>query len=484
METFNGVYTQMDADTYRDVSMATSDITHRCHHPRIRRWRACCCDCFSQQFENLGLLFRDREKEVNFLLSKQTPVARLVVPLATSVCLLMLVALLSLPGSLDNWLFTALACVLALLPLSGLVITCACRCKRSRGCSMWQMSSYHVGVIGFWIGVVSVAVNVITVPWVIQSNTECNELMDTPSLWQNWTCANYTSWGNGTDFARMSKNFRLCGFMRHAPSLVCVTLGWTLQTVLIAANTVAARQAIVASAVNIAVLLVSSVIALLHSVPWNAVACIPMLTAGTSATAVKLFAGCIAASGAVLWVAFQRSSAQRDLFFLTHQMKVDAAILQNEGDPFNPRLLRRWLNASNSLRPTPCNKPRAPAKNRGSATFWAIAPTDLTLGAPIASGSSGMVRKATYKGELIVAAKQLYELPSGDALDILSHEVAVLGQLSHQHIVKFLGLCTLPADRVGGQPQLFIVQEFCQTNLRDLIINSALGHTVGSGFSN
>ncbi len=62
----------------------------------------------------------------------------------------------------------------------------------------------------------------------------------------------------------------------------------------------------------------------------------------------------------------------------------------------------------------------------------------------------------------------------------LAHEAAVLGQLSHDNIVKFLGLCQRPVPQQEGGLGIFIVQEFCAGNLRGAM-ESAHQHFYSGG---
>jgi len=80
------------------------------------------------------------------------------------------------------------------------------------------------------------------------------------------------------------------------------------------------------------------------------------------------------------------------------------------------------------------------------------------------------VWKATYKTK-VVAAKQLYGGATADSsqLEELAAEVGVLAQLSHCNIVRFLGLCRHHDESEASSSAylpLFIVQEYCPTNLR------------------
>ena len=87
--------------------------------------------------------------------------------------------------------------------------------------------------------------------------------------------------------------------------------------------------------------------------------------------------------------------------------------------------------------------------------------------------SGGVVWKATYRGKA-VAAKQLFahSCTRQEQLQELAMEVSVLAQLSHTNIVRFLGLCrhsAAPSSQHAVYLPLFIVQEYCFTNLRSML---------------
>lgn len=87
----------------------------------------------------------------------------------------------------------------------------------------------------------------------------------------------------------------------------------------------------------------------------------------------------------------------------------------------------------------------------------------------VASGAAGSVWRASFDGNP-VAAKQLTAMSDligmQEALEELVNEVAILGQLNHPSVVKLLGLCKRSQD---GIPQVFIVQEWCDRNLRSFM---------------
>jgi len=480
MEVSDGAYASLgDSDGTKFV----------CERPRCccnqtePAWKACCCDCFSDRFQSLGLLYRDREQEADFLRkSKQSTLALVIVPIVLIVGIVMLVSeqiqylLQFAQHNVYYWLFMVVSGAFMTIPVIGLFAILASRCQLRCCPLIWQKFRYQLGALAFWIAVLSTAVVVLSVPPSLYGLDECTGLSEQSSPLPTWNCVNYTTGRNDTQFAEVSELSRLCSYARNSPALVCAAVGWVLQKVLVIADVVAARQFFAASLINVTALLGGCAIALYYAVPWGAVSCLPILSSGATQIGVELFIGATAGSAALLWAVLQRASAQRDLFFWTHQMEVDAEALQREGDPFNPKILRAWLEARKVLDPTAKTSSFDVVRLRSAssssktapkeaAAFWAIAEEDLCLCEKVAAGGSGVVWRAMFQRKP-VAAKQLYALPSGDELEVLAHEVAVLGQLAHPHIVKFLGLCTFAPQERGRMHRLFIVQEFCSGNLR------------------
>lgn len=172
-----------------------------------------------------------------------------------------------------------------------------------------------------------------------------------------------------------------------------------------------------------------------------------------------------------------RSRMRRELFFWTKKLHCKMDELEREVNPFQLSTLQNWLEGN------PANAAMTPQPSIGStnsehtnvvAEFWAINPADLKLLQKVAAGAGGSVWKATFRGQS-VAAKQLYALQSlrerNAGLQELAHEVAILGQLDHPSIVRFLGLCRqrTPHDVFG---RVYIVQEWCSSNLRSVLDNA------------
>ncbi|ESW15518.1 hypothetical protein PHAVU_007G078800 [Phaseolus vulgaris] len=89
----------------------------------------------------------------------------------------------------------------------------------------------------------------------------------------------------------------------------------------------------------------------------------------------------------------------------------------------------------------------------GKSGDWEIDRRLLKLGEKIASGSSGDLYRGVYLGE-DVAVKVLRSEQLNDALqDEFSQEVAILRQVQHKNVVRFIGACT-------KCPHLCIVTEY------------------------
>ncbi len=201
----------------------------------------------------------------------------------------------------------------------------------------------------------------------------------------------------------------------------------------------------------------------------------------------------------------------------------------------------RGGNSHHQRRPHDHGVPATHAGDRGgdppaespAQAFWAIPGNELELVRKVAAGAAGVVWQAYLRtGGQLVAAKQILSSalaagPRGqprrddavltvddggdgddddvdddddddgvvegagggdedDGLAELAHEVALLGQLNHSNVVKFLGLCrcAVPGGAGDDYPGIFIVQEFCPSNLRGLMEGASSSTcAVGDGRS-
>ena len=250
-----------------------------------------------------------------------------------------------------------------------------------------------------------------------------------------------------------------------------LALLWVCQKALVISDVVAARVLLAVVPFNIAILLGGVALLVGDSVVFNAT------TTNTVASelhaAFELVISVLACSGALLWVSLRNESASRTVFYWNRVVGMNVESLDAEANPFHQRRLRSWL-ARGATAQEMINLNHA--RDDGSARmFWELDGTLLQLESKIAAGGGGVVWKATYEGT-VVAAKQLYGgLCSGsDQLQELATEVGVLAQLAHVNIVRFLGLCRSSHHLQGEHSEylpLFIVQEYCPTNLRAMLGN-------------
>lgn len=113
----------------------------------------------------------------------------------------------------------------------------------------------------------------------------------------------------------------------------------------------------------------------------------------------------------------------------------------------------------------------APAATRSEQplSFWEIESAEVELVRKVAAGSAGTVWYAKYRGKP-VAAKVMHSFHmqgrDAQAAHELATETAILAQLRHRNIVKFLGLC-LVQGAIVEEKGAMIVTEWCPENLAD-----------------
>lgn len=212
----------------------------------------------------------------------------------------------------------------------------------------------------------------------------------------------------------------------------------------------------------------------------HAYLCIPLVFNLITSAAFEYTIAIIAASAALVQHVTVRSRMKRELFYWTQKLRCKMAELEREVDPFKLSNLKKWLETSEAESMDSQTSLASAGKSSKSlrkhadsaaAAFWAIPMDELKLVHKVAAGAGGSVWKARFRGQ-DVAAKQLYSLLDmrhrDEGIRELAHEVAILGQLDHPSIVRFLGLC-----RRGrwdeGSSDAFIVQEWCPGNLRAVI---------------
>eukprot|EP00750_Incisomonas_marina_P018835 INCI3153.2.p1 GENE.INCI3153.2~~INCI3153.2.p1 ORF type:complete len:1335 (-),score=150.16 INCI3153.2:1269-5273(-) len=306
--------------------------------------------------------------------------------------------------------------------------------------------------------------------------------------------------GAKASFGELSRAARVIGLMSSgvADGLVEILVIWVGLKILVVNNLLPAREFVILVPVSglllillVGDMLTASSFANLNFSTSDAALCVPdVFDLRISA----IFEYAIAIIGACLALVQQvviRSRMRREMFYWTKKLHVKMADLEREVNPFQLTTLRQWLeNSSKSPIDLPsmevdgegiengndnaegCHDPSSAETTlslTASAEFWAVPTPDLRLVSKVAAGAGGTVWKASYRGK-IVAAKQLFALqtPSQreEGLKELAHEVAILGQLDHPSIVRFLGLWRQGQQNDDRADDAFIVQEWCAGNLR------------------
>jgi len=368
------------------------------------------------------VLFEDRKIEALYLQRfKSTKRAKIVPPIVTAlVCILgTFVSATEIVEVFmyDTWIVLTIgAAAVVLLTIVGLGISCAQKCQET---VQYQLRAATLGI----------AVVVAPVAYFVGTAT-------------------------------------LGGFSIYGP-VSAIGLLWVCHKALVIADVVAARVLAAVVPFNVAVLLAAVVIALVSLAFSDMFA-----LAGIVHTAFELGTSLIACSGVLLWLALRHESASRSLFYWSRVVDANVGTLDAEANPFHQSRLVDWLSRQQN------DQEMVPLRNNSSTAaeshnFWELDSSRLTLDVKVAAGGGGVVWKAAYQDKT-VAAKQLYtNLRSGsEQLEELATEVSVLAQLSHPHIVRFLGLCRHANDSTGGDSvylPLFIVQEYCSTNLRAML---------------
>jgi serine/threonine protein kinase len=228
------------------------------------------------------------------------------------------------------------------------------------------------------------------------------------------------------------------------------------------------------------------------------------LTFFTVQVVCQLLIGVLGASFALLWTIMRLDMGAREMFIWTVGLEKATNALQLEADPFNPLTLKHWLTTASSGESHSEIESQLTTRTTGSGTvisgmdddgfgtdgidnrlsdgavsFWMLASSDITVQHRIAAGAGGCVFHGMYKNVTAVALKQVYSTRICE-VDELAHEAALLGQLDHEHVVKFLGLCKMSCADAQGMPVVYIVQELCSSSLRtymqtDLYDNSSSG---------
>ena len=376
-------------------------------------WRSSCWDCCSEAFIKNMTLFEDRDVEALYLrYSKSARRAKIVPPVITALALAVAAGVCAMGAYLSEitiWMLL-FSCAVPLLAVAGFATSCAQVCR--------PQVQYQLRAATLALAVATATAAFVPIA----------------SVWSS-----------------------LGGPISGAGLL------WVCQKALVISDVVAARVLVAVVPFNAAVLLVGLAVGLIHLFPYIGLALF-------TRTAFELGISVLASSGVLMWLALRNESASRTVFYWSRVVGVNVETLDAEANPFHHRRLLKWLSRGNDAQEV---GRLADTRSGNTHEFWELDGALLTLHSKIAAGGGGVVWKAAYDGRT-VAAKQLYAGVTGDESQLheLATEVGVLAQLSHVNIVRFLGLCRHSSESQAPHSAylpMFIVQEFCATNLRAML---------------
>lgn len=416
--------------------------------------------------ERAGLLFRDRNLEVQYLRSEKLNL-RSKIAMAALLLLLLNVAIASAtaqananpdnPGPMP-WL-NALP---AALSVCGLCLIAVSTCRTQKA------SLYRLMTAVSWLSAMAIFFTYLLTTFIWQLECFGGQVNHSTVY--------------STVYEQASEN-RRCGLSRSTPFITFLAVAWAAQKILVVFNASSSRVFVTIVPFNFIALLVAFYATSELQFPdpfygWWDLWCLAMARMALVNIVAQIVIGSAAASIALLWIVLRRAIAARELFVVTRKLRVNVNLLRQEADPFNPENLQRWLALPGASATSSLDESRGDEVGLTASAFWMIPPSDLVLGERIAAGGSGTVWRAFYNARP-VAAKQLFA-SAGFEPDVeeLSHEAAVLGQLSHVNVVKFLGLCKCTPPELNGLSAVFIVQEFCARNLRHFIVTDATNIAV------
>ena len=386
-------------------------------------WRGSSCNCCSRAFVKNMTLFEHREVEALYLHhAKGGRRAKIIPPLITGLALVPIVMTIYLGVAYDVLFSLVFAAPALLCAVAGLSICCAAFCR--------PRVKYQLRVVAFWFAIATATMAYI---------------------------------GACLAVAQLLN-----------PFIAFLGILWVCQKALVIADVVAARALVVVVPVNALVLLVGIALAVLFFI--GNIIDVKVVVRSVFDLALSV----VASSGVLLWIALRNESASRTVFYWNHVVGSNVNTLDAEANPFAAKRLQSWMSSrdlSSSDSGAQCieltSYGNVPHSTRQGTAFWELDGSSLKLDDKIAAGGGGVVWRATLDGN-VVAAKQVYTAMSRDVSQVteLASEVEVLAQLSHDNIVRFLGLCHHDLDEKPGStlPPLFIVQEYCATNLRSFLI--------------
>ena len=388
-------------------------------------WRSSPCDCCSTRFVKTMTLFEDRNVEAQYLQhSKTSRQASIVPPVMAALALVLVTIAFALSFAPFDWMLMVSPPIVVPV-ITTFAVVCATKCHTKL--------QYQLRAATFALALTTATI-------------ACGYLV-----------------------------FLLNSFAAIGP----LGLLWVCQKALVISDVVAARVLVLVVPINMGVLLlgVADQVRYLISDLCDGYSAAPSAIARTT---FELGTSVIACSGVLLWVALRNATASRSLFYWNRVVGSNVQSLDAEANPFHEQRLQDWL--SRDQKAQEMVQLSHTQGSDSSREFWELDGVLLQLQRKVAAGTGGVVWQATYKGEP-VAAKQLFsgQCTGPDQLHDLAAEVSVLAQLSHVNVVRFLGLCRHSdsgTDHTVYLP-LFIVQEYCSSNLRvmlsDVLPSMALG---------
>ena len=399
---------------------------------REARWRGCCCECGSGRFVARKLLFEDRKLESIFLSSsKRSRLAKISLPLILILGSLICVTVAALAAVAEEQGIGSNASVIATPTAAGTLLFAIAGVTMISVSTRKPEARYQLTVATAWLALVTI------------------------------TLAYFAL---ATDLAIF------LGDTSMAPFLSLLGLLWVCQKLVVIADVIAARLFLAIVPINALLLLIGGGVMLFFQLFICISFDLHIYANGIVRMGLEILTSVVAASGTLLWFMLRKESAAREMFYWNRVFVGNIEELDAEANPFDAARLRAWLTQSstNHVRGV---QPGSSQTSDVQSMYWAIDSDALVVQERIAAGGGGVVYKALLYGKP-VAAKQVFAvcLPSSTQFDELAAEVAVLAQLSHQHIVRFLGLSQQEEGRGTSTSTqctpLLIVQELCQTNLR------------------
>jgi len=429
-------------------------VAYPCLNDR-HHWRSCCCDCLSRKFEAAGLLFVDKERESEYLnMHKPSRMALVVLSVVLAYCtstmLGFIITFMTLSTEKEEPTVVSIAVAYAVPLGTAIALLHAARTQPHR-------LHYALKATAVWAVV-------LCVPFLmVFSGTTLREA-------HHKFCRSADPTATGQNYSKVNR-YRLCAVAEAAPVLSMMTAVWVVQKILVVLDIVAARLFFAITVFNVVVLFGAVAVIFDVTIPLELVNCSATVTRAAWLVGFDTNFSVIAATGALLFAVVRRSKATRELFYWTGHMTELNAVLDKEANPFCPDNVRTWLTEVQQT---------GAWSGDNDLYFWAVPTKELRLKRQIAKGGSGVVWLAEYQGCYKTAAKQLFSPCETAVLQELAREVALLGQLAHPNIVKFIGLWVQPMSSVQSgvfeMPPIFIVEELCAGNLRGHMRSGGLAH--------